>query len=106
MGVLGLLFALFIGVFCVKRVLWIWRVRAEGGSAGQYCGGAALGNALQELQAFVQPRTEYVIQERLEETVDEDDNGEPKDPTEHLMRQARKIRNGEQVERLTTILPP
>ena len=106
MGVLGLLFALFIGVFCVKRALRVWRVRAEGGSAGRYCGGAALGNALQELQVFVQPRTEHVTSERLQEAVDEDDNGEPKDPTGHLMRQARQIRNGEQVERLTTILAP
>jgi hypothetical protein len=103
MGVLGLLFALFIGVFCVKRALRVW---SERGSAGRYYGGTAPGNALQELQAFVQPRTEYVIQERLEEAVDEDDNGKPKDPTEHLMRQARQIRNREQVECLTTIFPP
>jgi hypothetical protein len=106
MGVLGLLFAFCIGVFYVKRALWVSRNRAKGGSRKLYRGGAALGNALQELQVFVQPRAEHVIQERLEEVVDEDDSGEPKDPAEHLMRQARRIRNGEQVERLTTLLPP
>jgi hypothetical protein len=45
-----------------------------------------------------------VIEERLEEPAEDDDEAGPKDPAAHLMRQARRIRKGEDV-RLTALLP-
>jgi hypothetical protein len=106
MGYLGLLFLAAVAMFYVQRARWRWKTRAQKKTRGRYRGGAGLGNALQALQVFVHPRAEHVIEEILKETVDEDDEGDPKDPTAHLLRQAKKIRNGETVDRLTTLLPP
>jgi hypothetical protein len=105
MGVLGLLFLAVIGMFYVRRAWWGWKTRAQKRTRGRYRGGAALGNALQTLQIFVHPHVEHVIEERLKEPADEDDEGEPKDPKAHLLRQVKKIRNGEDVDRLTAMLP-
>jgi hypothetical protein len=106
MGYLGLVFFVVVAIFCVRRARWGWKTRRQKKARGRYRGGAALGNALQALQVFVQPRAEYVIAEMLEEPAHEDDQGDPKDPAAHLLRQAKRIRNGEEVDRLTTLLPP
>lgn len=103
MGYLGLLFLAALGVYCVQRARWRWKNRGKK-NRGRYRGGAALGNAFQTLQVFVQPRAEHVIAEMLEEPAEEDDEAAPKDPTAHLMRQARRIRKGEDVC-LTALLP-
>jgi hypothetical protein len=66
---------------------------------------AALANALHQLQRIAEPQTRYVIEERLKEEVDEDGEGGPDDPTRHLHRQARKIRRGDTLDKLTTFLP-
>jgi hypothetical protein len=104
MGYLGLLFLAAIGVYCVQRARWHWKNRGKK-NRGRYRGGAALGNALQNLQVFVQPRAEYVIAEVLEEPAEEDDEAGPKDPRAHLLRQARRIQRGETVGQLTARLP-
>jgi hypothetical protein len=106
MGVLGLSFALCVVVFYLRRAQWVGRRGAEQGRRGRYRGGAALGNALQTLHAFVHPQVEHAIEMKLDEAVDEDDEGEPRNPRAHLLRQAKRIRNGETVDRLTTLLPP
>jgi hypothetical protein len=46
----------------------------------------------------------YVIEEKLDEKADEDDEGGPDDPTRHLHRQAARIRRGERLDRLTVLL--
>jgi hypothetical protein len=46
----------------------------------------------------------YVIEEKLDEEADEDDEGGPDDPTRHLYRQAARIRRGERLDRLTVLL--
>ena len=106
MGYLGLLFLAGVAMFYVQRMRWCWKTRAEKKTRGRYRGGVELGNALQTLQVFVQPRAEHVIAEMLEAPVEEDDEGAPKDPTAHLLRQGKRIRNGEEIDRLTTLLPP
>lgn len=106
MGYLGLIFLAALAMFYVYRIRWCCRTRKQKKSRGRYRGGASLGNALQNLQVFVQPRAEHVIAEMLEEHSDEDDQGTAKDPTKHLLRQAKRIQNGEKVDRLTTLLPP
>ena len=65
---------------------------------------AALGNALHQLQAIVQPEMHYVIEEKLNEDLDDEESGGPDDPVRHLHRQAAKIRRGEPIERITTYL--
>ncbi|HTH53270.1 MAG TPA: hypothetical protein VL495_04915 [Edaphobacter sp.] len=95
---------LFACVFLYRR--WRWRRgKRQGKAAGFYPTGAALGNALHQLQSIAEPQNKYVIEEKLKEDVDEDGDGGPDDPTKHLHRQARKIRRGDRLERLTTFLP-
>jgi len=60
---------------------------------------------LQALQAITQPHVKHVIEARLDEAADEDDDGAPKDPMAHLLRQAKRIRRGEEIDRLTVLLP-
>jgi|UPI00047DE45B hypothetical protein len=85
---------------------WLWRRRKrQGNHSGFYPRGAALGNALHQLQAIAEPQTKYVIEEKLDEEGEEDYDGGPDDPVRHLHRQAKKIRRGEPLERLTTFLP-
>jgi hypothetical protein len=50
---------------------------------------AALGNALQSLQVILEPQVKYVVQEMLDEHAEIDDEAGPKDPTAHLLRQAK-----------------
>jgi hypothetical protein len=106
MGYLGLLLLVWGGVVCVMRASWRWRKKAGKSRLGFYPTGASMGNALQVLQAIAEPQIQHVIEEKLDEAADEEDETGPKDPTAHLMRQARRIRNGEKVEQLTALLPP
>jgi len=62
--------------------------------------GVAVGNALQILHAYVDPRVRYVIAQRLEEQTEDDGEDDCADPGKHFERQLRRIRRGEQVDRL------
>jgi hypothetical protein len=63
--------------------------------------GAAIGNALQAVHVFVDPGVRYVISERLEEAAEDDGHDDPADPARHLEGQLRRIRRGEEIDRLT-----
>lgn len=104
MGYLGVLLFVWGCVVCMQRVLWRWRKKRGNSKLGFYPSGASIGNALQVLQAIAEPQVQHVIEERLEEPAEDDDEAGPKDPTAHLMRQARRIRKGEDVC-LTALLP-
>jgi hypothetical protein len=106
MEYLGVLWIVFVGSLLIQRAVWRWRNKTGKSRLGFYPSGAALGNALQTIQAIAQPQVKYFLEEKLEEPAEGDDEAGPKDPTAHLMRQARRIRNGEKVERLTALLPP
>jgi hypothetical protein len=106
MGYLGLLFLALLARFYVQRMRWSWKTRRRKQTRGRYRGGASFGNALHNLQVLAQPQAQHVIEEMLEESMDEDEEGAAKDPTAHLMRQANRIRNGQKVDRLTALLPP
>ncbi len=99
-------FLCFIGcVFFYQR--WRWRQRKRLGRSrlGFYPSTASLGNALHQLQVLAEPQVAYVIEEKLDEEADEDDEGGPDDPVRHLHRQAAIIRRGERLDRLTVLLP-
>lgn len=66
--------------------------------------GVAVGNALQTLHVFVDPGVRYVIAEQLRERTDEDGDEDLADPAKHLERQLRRIRRGEEVDRLTILI--
>jgi hypothetical protein len=100
MGYLGLLLIVWGCIVWVQRALWRRGKRLGKGKVGFYPSGASIGNALQVLQAIAEPQVQHVIEERLEEPAEDDGEAGPKDPTAHLMRQARRIRNGDDV-RLT-----
>lgn len=85
----------FGSIFCLTRL----RARMRG--RGFYPSTTELGNALHQLQRIAQPQVRYVLEEKLDEHEDEDDEAGPDDPAAHLKRQLRRIRNGEEVERLT-----
>ena len=63
--------------------------------------GVAVGNALQILHVYVDPRVRYVIAQRLEEQAEDDGEDDCADPGKHLEHQLRRIRRGEQLDRLT-----
>jgi hypothetical protein len=93
-------FALVVLTFFFQRLRC--RIRKLLGKAhlGFYPTAASFGNALQALQVFVEPNVQQIVEEKLDETTDEDDEGAPDDPTAHLNRQLRKIRRGEPVDDL------
>ena len=59
-----------------------------------YGGWTPLGNALLQLQILTRPSVEFVIEEKLDEGADDDEDGGPDDPVAHLHRQAARIRRG------------
>ena len=63
--------------------------------------GVAVGNALQVLHLYVDPRVRYVIVQRLQEEAEDEGEDDCADPGKHLERQLRRIRRGEEVDRLT-----
>jgi hypothetical protein len=93
-------FALVVLSFFLQRLRC--RIRKLLGKAhlGFYPNAASLGNALQALQIFVEPNVQQILEEKLDEATDEDDEGGPDDPTTHLNCQLRKIRRGEPVDDL------
>jgi hypothetical protein len=105
MEYLGLLLILWGCVFALQRAVWRSRKRRGKKRLGFYPTSALVGNAFQALQAIAQPRVKHVLEEKLDESEDEDDEAGPKNPTAHLLRQARRIRSGRPVDRLTTYLP-
>jgi hypothetical protein len=62
-----------------------------------------LGNALHQLQAFVQPHIKHVITQTFEQA-DEEDLGDKSNTAVHLLRQAIRIQRGDEVELITALL--
>lgn len=64
---------------------------------------ALIGMAFLPLSIIYRPNLAEVAkaQIRQQEEVDEDQSGDPETPLKHLLRQLRRIRRGEKVERLS-----
>ncbi len=100
-------FAVFVAIaFFYQRYRWRRRKSRGKSKWGFYPGTASMGNALHQLSVIAQPQLEYVLEEKLSEDSEEDDEGAPKDPTAHLHRQAAKLRRGEKLDRLTAVRRP
>jgi hypothetical protein len=91
--------------FCAQRFLWRRRERLGKRNFGFFPSYTSAGNALQALQAITQQRAEYVLAEKFDDEAEDDNQGEPSDPTRHLHRQLRRIRRGEKIKRLTVLWP-
>jgi hypothetical protein len=63
-----------------------------------------LGNALHQLQAFVQPHVKHVITQTFEQA-DEEFLGDKSDTAVHLLRQAIRIQRGDEVDQISALLP-
>jgi hypothetical protein len=68
--------------------------------------GGSIGNAFHRLQAYAHPHVKHVITQTLEQA-DEDasEDSEHNDPVVHIRRQAVRIQRGDQVDRITALLP-
>jgi hypothetical protein len=62
-----------------------------------------LGNALHQLQAFVQPHVKHVITQTVEQA-DEEGLGDKSNTAVHILRQAIRIQRGDEVEEITALL--
>ena len=96
---LAILFIL--AYYYLFRVPWWRNGKLKKRRSGFYSEG--LGTVLLGLTLIYRPRIHYAIeaQQRQVEDADEDDNGDPDTPARHLLRQLRRIRRGETVDRLT-----
>ena len=101
----GLPLVLAACAFIYRRHRWKSSGRPGKKRRGFYPTTFALGIAFQQIQLFVAPNVEPTIAEKLKEEAEEDDEECPADPVRHLDRQLRRIRRGEQIDTLTTMLP-
>jgi hypothetical protein len=85
---------LAVCAFSIQRALWKMKGRSEGNRFGFFPTYTSVGNALQQLQMLAEPQTGYIIEEKLADEADEDDDGELEDEAD-LIRQFRQIRNGD-----------
>jgi hypothetical protein len=63
-----------------------------------------IGNALHQLQAFVQPHVQRVVTQTFEQ-VDEEFLSDKSDTAVHLLRQAIRIQRGDEVDQVSALLP-
>lgn len=66
---------------------------------------ASAGNALHQLRAYVHPHVKHAIVQMQKQEVNEDDSLDNQDAVAHLHRQAVRIQKGEQVDRITALVP-
>ena len=92
-------FYLFCGcAFVFQRVRWRRRSRQGKKDAGFYPKYSSLGGAFQVLHKdFVLPEMSYMYEQQMEDEAEDDDEGEEVDPEKYLMRQLRRVRNGEDI---------
>lgn len=84
----------------VRRSVWK-REKRKGKKNPGFCpSAAALGAVFAFMPVFYRPSVDFLIKARIQEEVEEDDEGDPETPEKSLSRQLRRIRRGEPVEAL------
>jgi hypothetical protein len=86
--------------YCVRRARFRRQNRQRRKLTGFCPSSAALGLAFLFLSAFSRPSIAHVIEARLKQDVEEDDQGDPDSPVKYLHRQLRRIRRGERIDQL------
>ena len=96
--------ALFVIVSTIKQLIWK-EVRPAGRRRRILFSArnAALGFAFLPLAILYRPSLAEVAKAeiRQQEDADDDDSGDPESPVKHLLRQLRRIRQGEKVNSLS-----
>lgn len=78
-------------LFFFQRARYRRKKRKNKGYIGFYPSTAVLTIALQSLQIIAQPDIQAALYEKLEEASEDDENGDPDDPTARLNRQLKRI---------------
>ncbi|MGB9153511.1 MAG: hypothetical protein WCD70_10540 [Alphaproteobacteria bacterium] len=99
-GVPVLTIGVILAHYVFRRAGWRQRQRRGKKRLGYYPSAFALGMALQFVQMYYQPSLAYDLALQQKEDAEDDDEGEPETPTRHLNRQLRRIRRGEEIDRL------
>ncbi len=89
--------AIVFAHFLLRRAKWKIDERRGKKNLGFCPSVAAMGMMLLFMQVFVRPTLQYVLEEKQDDEVKEDDQGDPESITKQLNRQLKKIRRGEQV---------
>jgi len=84
----------------LRRAAWKRALRAGRKPVGFCPSSSAFGSAFQIIETFYRPTIAHVIEAKLEEDVDEDDDGEPETPARLFHRQLKRIRRGDPIDRL------
>ncbi len=84
----------------LRRAAWKRALRAGRKPVGFCPSSSAFGSAFQIIETFYRPTVAHVIEAKLEEDVDEDDEGDPETPARLFHRQLKRIRRGEPIDRL------
>jgi hypothetical protein len=108
-GLLAVLFSMllvtFAAIFAGMRLRYRLRMRRGHMRPGFYPELAALGNALHRLQITAVPQIAHVMQE-LEEVEDEIESGDADEEAaarNHILEQAKRLRRGERIDRITAL---
>lgn len=101
MGAPLMLVPLILLHFYLLRLRWSIRQRLGKRNLGFRPSTADLGCAFQLWQMKYKPTVAHVIEAKQEEDTDEDDDGDPDHPAKHLHKQLKRIRRGEQIDRLS-----
>jgi hypothetical protein len=83
--------------YLLRRTKWKADKRCGKKSPGFCPSTTALGMMMLFMQVFVRPTLQYVLEEKQNQDVEEDDGGDPEGITKQLHRQLKRIRRGEQV---------
>lgn len=104
-GAFFALFALFAVAILFQRARFRRKKAANKNHRGFYPSAAALSLALISLQTLAQPDLHHSIEQRQTTADDEEDNGDPDDPSAQLTRQLKRIRNNQPIDTLKIPLP-
>jgi hypothetical protein len=97
-GAFSAFFTLFIVAILLQRARFRRKKAANKNYRGFYPSTAALSLALISLQTLAQPDLHHSIEQRQTIAEDEEENGDPDDPSAQLTRQLKRIRNGSPLE--------
>ena len=89
--------AVVFAYFLLRRAKWKIDERRGRKNLGFCPSVAAMGMMLLFMQVFVRPTLQFVLEEKQDEDLGEDDQGDPESITKQLNRQLKRIRRGEQV---------
>lgn len=99
---LGVLLALA----CISLTYFQTRQKSSRhGARSQFGFHGSTGNAIHQLRAYVHPHVKHAIVQMQREEVIEDNSPDHQDAVAHLHRQAVRIQKGEQVDRITALVP-